>query len=109
MNFDWFSTKMPAFNMRGSQSISTHLGTALTFISAVVVIIYAIAKSTNISSVRGSTTSYYLHDSNSTPENPMDLSKTKFRIAFAFEGYNDKEFKNDPRYVRYIIRIQGKK
>ena len=30
-------------------------------------------------------------------------------MAFAFEGYDDEQFKNDSNYVRYIFRITGKK
>ena len=37
------------------------------------------------------------------------MNDINFRVAFAFEGFIDEELKNDPRYVRYIFRLQGKK
>ena len=51
----------------------------------------------------------YTEDSTVNLTNPLNMNEINFRAAFAFEGYNDEEFKNDPRYVRYIFRIQGKK
>ena len=44
-----------------------------------------------------------------TINNPLNLNKIDFRAAFAFVGFTDEELKNDPRYVRYIFRITGKK
>ena len=31
------------------------------------------------------------------------------RFAWTFEGYSDKELKNDPRYVKQLIRMSGRK
>ena len=31
------------------------------------------------------------------------------RFAWAIEGYTDKELKNDPRYVKTIMRLSGRK
>ena len=33
---------------------------------------------------------------------------SKFRLAFAFEGLNNKTLKDDERYVRYVVRHYGK-
>ena len=32
------------------------------------------------------------------------MNERNVRIAFAFEGFRDKELKDDPRYVRWIFR-----
>ena len=43
-------------------------------------------------------------------ETPIDLNEYKFRFAFSIENFfGDKEQKNDPRYVKYIIRKYGKR
>ena len=40
---------------------------------------------------------------------PIDLNAINFKVAFAFEGYNDKELKDDPRFVKWIFRVFYKK
>ena len=30
------------------------------------------------------------------------------RFAWTFEGYGDKEVKNDPRYVKLLMRLSGR-
>ena len=35
----------------------------------------------------------------------LDLKDIGFRFAWTFEGYLDKERKDDPRYVKQIVRI----
>ena len=30
------------------------------------------------------------------------------RFAWTFEGYSDKELKNDPRYVKFLMRLSGR-
>ena len=42
-----------------------------------------------------------------TFEDKLALADIDFRIAFTFEGYLSREIKNDPRYVKYLVRIFG--
>lgn len=35
----------------------------------------------------------------------LSLNEIKFRMAFSVEGFLDKEMKDDPSYVKYIIRL----
>ena len=37
----------------------------------------------------------------------LNFNDIKFRFAFTIEGYLDREMKNDPRYVKYLVRIFG--
>ena len=37
----------------------------------------------------------------------LDLNDINFRLAFSVEGYHSREMKNDPRYVKYLVRIFG--
>ena len=30
------------------------------------------------------------------------------RFAWTIEGYSDKELKNDPRYVKFLMRMSGR-
>ena len=37
------------------------------------------------------------------------MKEHNLRFAWAIEGYNDKELKNDPRYVKTLVRLSGRK
>ena len=37
----------------------------------------------------------------------LDLNEIGFKMAFSVEGYLDSEVRDDPRYVKYIVRIFG--
>ena len=37
----------------------------------------------------------------------VNLNEINYRVAFTVEGYHDQEMKNDPRYVKYMVRIFG--
>ena len=39
----------------------------------------------------------------------VDLKESAIRFAFGVEGYLDGEMKDDPRYVKYLIRLLGSK
>ena len=39
----------------------------------------------------------------------LDFNEIKFRMAFSVEGYLDEQMKDDPRFVKYIVRLTGKR
>ena len=39
----------------------------------------------------------------------LDLNEIAFQLAFSVVGYHSRELKNDPRYVKYLVRIFGRK
>ena len=39
----------------------------------------------------------------------LNLNQVKFKFAFSVEGYVDNLIKDDPQYVKYIVRVYGKK
>ena len=39
----------------------------------------------------------------------MNFKKNNLRFAFGIEGYLDSELKNDPKYVKTVVRMWGKK
>ena len=52
-NYDNFGKAIPGFNLKGENTIKTSLGSALTFILAVIVLIYAASKMSHLHSVTG--------------------------------------------------------
>lgn len=109
MQFDIFGEKVSGFNIHGKQEVATRLGTLMTFITGVIVMTYSIAKFADLHTVNGSTFTQYKEQSAFTQWNSFNLQDRNFRVAFAFEGSSDKRLKNDPRYVRNIVRIHGQK
>ena len=107
--YDKFGQAVPGFNLKGETMISTSVGSALTLISAVIVLIYAISKTTHLQSVTGQTISMYFESQDTSKENLLNLNEREFRIAFSFENFATKQLMGDPRYVRWIIRMMGTK
>ena len=96
---------MPGFHLKGKNVIKTNVGSALTLITAVIVLIYAVAKSSNLRSVAGQTISMHYEDFLTSSENQLNINDLNFRIAFAFEDMQTKTLIKDPRYVRWIFKI----
>ena len=78
-------------------------------IVAVVVLIYATVKFFHLLNRHNPTIATYLIERPSSLQNPLNLNALNARIAFAFIGYQDGDLKNDPRYVKWLVRHSGKK
>ena len=102
--YDTFGQALPGFSLKRQNKISSSLGSALTLISAIVVLIYAATKASHMQSVAGQTISMYFESQDTTRENPMNLNERNFNIAFSFEKLLAMKLVNDPRYVRWIFR-----
>lgn len=100
MQFDWFSQAVPGFMIIGKPAISSRLGTSLTFIAGVVVIIYAISKYMDLQTLQGCTITSFDLDSSKTETFEKNFGDINFKVAVAFVGLNDNELKNDPQFVR---------
>ena len=99
---------MPGFNIKGKETIKTDLGSILTLLSTMVVLIYAISKSSHIRSISGQTISMYFEENDHiTSDNQLNLNDRNFRIAFAFEDKNG--LLTNTSYIRWIFRIHRKK
>ena len=108
--FDLFSKPLPSFTLKGSERFNTLPGAALSLLLGFVVLIYATAKSSDLENSSGAHISKYLEDSLTNLDNKIDISgDSKFKAAFSFKGIHDGELKNDPKYVRWIFRVSGKK
>ena len=44
-----------------------------------------------------------------TSDDHANLKGSGLRFAWTIEGYGDKELKNDPRYVKPLMRMAGRK
>ena len=100
---------LPAFNLRGRHSVSSLTGGIMSVVIVAVIIFYTSVKFVHLTSRHNPSTSSmrqsYFYDS----EKQVDLVQEGLRVAFGVEGYLDGETKDDPRFVKYLVRIFGKR
>ena len=83
--YDSFGQAVPGFNIKGKDTIKSGIGSVLTLTSVLIVLVYAISKTTHLQSVTGQTISMYYENQETSRENQLNLNDRNFRIAFSFE------------------------
>ena len=53
--------------------------------------------------------SVYTEEFKLSSEDVLNLKDKKLRFAWTIEGFIDKKLKNDPRYVKILMRIVGRR
>ena len=106
--FDIFGKPLPLFNLKGEVTVHTLAGGVLTFIIIVVVLIYSTIKMMHLFDRHNPQISQVLQRSVYDFNERLSFNEIKFRIAFSVEGYISRERKDDPKYVKYLVRIFGK-
>ena len=79
----------------------------MTFAIFVVMLIYATIKAIQMYEHHNPQVSQYTEKTVFDFNEKLDLNEINFRLAFTVEGYHSREQKNDPRYVKYLVRIFG--
>ena len=69
-----------------------------------IILIYALVKFLELIERKNPVVSTYEESSPTDLSNPINLNEMGFRAAWAFRGYSDKEIKNDPAYVKQVVR-----
>ena len=98
--FDSFGQALPGFNLKGQSMVNTNLGGAMTIMLSAIVLVYAIAKSFHLQSVRGQTISTYTDDSTISPTNPFNLNERDMLFAVALPS-----LALDQRYVKTVLTL----
>ena len=108
MALDKFSVSVPSFNFKGHQSIRTGLGACCSIAITVIVLFYALLKFIQLHERHNPTIAAFPVAAKFDIENPINLNAINFRAAFALYGFNFQtqsiEYKDDPSYVKMIIR-----
>ena len=87
--------------------VHTITGGLTTFLVLVVMLVYASIKVIHLLSKHNPNV-VMVHEKNFFDyKDKLDLNQIDFRLAFSVENYHTREFKNDPRYVKYLVRIYG--
>ena len=56
---DHFGKPMPGFNLGGQTKVRSSLGGFFSLVAALILIVYALAKSSNLASIKGAVTSTF--------------------------------------------------
>ena len=105
---DLFKRRLPTFNMRGSAFVPSIAGGLLSFTIFFVMLMYATVKFIHMLNRHNPSVSSYLKSSFLDSSNIVNFKDKNLRFAFGVEGYLDKELKDDPKFVKSILRFMRK-
>ena len=107
-HIDGFGLPLPTFNLKGKQMVHTRIGGVCTLLITTIVLLYATIKFIHLQTRHNPGMSAYFKDT--APDFVVNLNEQKFRFAFSIEDFIvPKRLKNDPRYVKWIVRLFGRK
>ena len=93
--------------MRGRQEVPTICGAIVTFVIFIVGLLYATTKFIQLMSRANPQVSSFMKYSVFDSSNVVTFREKGIRFAFGIEGFHDKELKDDPRYVKTMVRLWG--
>lgn len=106
---DRFGRPLPAFNLKGETKVHTVTGGLVTFLILVTTLSYGALKFYHLLTNHNANVTSVLETDVFDFTETTNLHDIGFRVAFSVRGYNTQELKDDPRYVKYLIRMFGKK
>ena len=74
-----------------------------------IVLLYATVKLIQLKQLENPVVSSYIKENSFGSEDVLNMNERNFKVAFAVEGFRTKDLKYDPRYVKWIFRLYGKK
>ena len=108
-NLDLFKSSLPVFNLRGHEAVSSLSGGTMTVWILMVMILYASIKFAHLLSRHNPNISSHKQQYYFDSSQVLDLKQEDLRFAFSVEGFLDGKVKDDPTYVKYLVRLFGKK
>ena len=73
------------------------------------VLLYATVKFIQLKQLANPVVSSYIKELYFGIDEHLNMNERNFKVAFAVEGFRTKDLKYDPRYVKWIFRMYGKK
>ena len=105
---DAFPKKLPGFNLDGREKVSSVFGGILTIAMLIVMLLYAGIKLIMLVNRENPTVSTFKEEFVLSSEDKLNLKNANMRFAWTWEGYSDKKLRNDPRYVKQMVRLSGR-
>ena len=84
-------------------------GGIVTSIIVIIMLTYGIIKMIQLFSHHNPNVTEHIEKTVFDSSERLDLNEIAFQLAFSVVGYHSRELKNDPRYVKYLVRIFGRK
>ena len=106
---DLFKRPVPSFNIRGRTAISSLSGGIMSVIIFCLMLFYGSIKFVHLLSRHNPTISTHKQAFAYDSTKVIDLNQDSVRFAFGIEGFLDEETKDDPNYIKYLVRYTGKK
>ena len=89
--------------------VHTSTGGILSFVMFFFCMIYATLKLIQLLGRDNPNVTKFLENNVYDYRDKLDLNEAKFRIAFSVEGFHDRKVRDDPRYVKYLARLYGRR
>ena len=80
----------------------------MTVILTTVMILYASIKLTMLINRENPNVSTFKEEFVLNSEDRLNLNEVGMRFAWTWEGYSSRELKNDPRFVKQLVRMSGR-
>ena len=106
---DMFGKPIPAFNIKGENSVKSLAGGCLTLTIMGLVFTYAVIKGVQLINRSNPIMSEIMVPGYYSPIDMINLNEINFRMAFTIEGYLERKRKDDPKYVKLLGRLYGEK
>jgi len=100
---DLFEVPLPAFNLRGQESIRTSAGGIVSLVIMLVTFMFASIKMMHLLSRYNPNVSYFVMQDNFEPDYEFNFADENFMFAFALEEVFTDELKDDTRFVKYFV------
>ena len=104
-----FGKPIPAFNIKGENSVKSLAGGCLTISIMTLVFTYAVIKGIHLAQGSNPIMSEVMIPGYHSPTDMINLNEINFRMAFTIEGYLERKRKVDPKYVKLLARLYGEK
>ena len=108
LKIDIFGKKPPAYNINGHHTINSITGGVMTILVLFLTLAYAGQKLDDLLARKEVTTTSILEESALELTETVKVNEMGFRVAFSVENYQTGEIINDPRYVKWIVRMYYK-
>jgi len=95
--------------MRGRSTVASWPGGLVSFAIFFIILLYGTIKLIHLLSRHNPNLAAYTEQNVFDSSEIVSFKEKNIRFAFGIEGFLDKDLKNDPRYVKSLVRMWGRK
>ena len=106
---DQFGEPLPVFNLNGEKKVHTITGGVVSVAITMIILCYGVLKFIHLITKHNSNVASVLETGVFDFNDVTNLNEVGFRFAFSVRDFRSKELKDDPRYVKYLVRMYGRK